>query len=301
MMTKYGELKGMEDISLYPNGYINSCRVTEFNELKTSIGILIPQYETKDERRKLTGTLEFYENGDLMYICLDEQVNIKTNIGIIPAEKILFYENEKIKRIFPLNGKLSGYWTEENEYNLAKIIHIKNNKYSFSAKFISIAFYKSGNLKSLTLWPMETLTINNILIRKGISFYEDGEIKSLEPAKEVNVATPIGNIKVFNNEINGLHGDINSLEYYDNGDIKSLYTCSSLIKIINEKKENFTIKPILKAGWCNETIKYPVPIKVDFFESFIRFNENIEFQITNSSFKIESFSKNSILEELICS
>ena len=150
MMTKYGELKGMEDISLYPNGYIKSCRVTEFNELKTSIGILIPQYETKDERRKLTGTLEFYENGDLMYICLDEQINIKTNIGIIPAEKILFYENEKIKRIFPLNGKLSGYWTEENEYNLAKIIHIKNNKYSFSAKFISIAFYKSGNLKSLT-------------------------------------------------------------------------------------------------------------------------------------------------------
>ena len=118
METKYGDLKGVIGIETYSTGAIMSCKVTEKNILKTKLGELIPQFENKEERRKITGTLEFYENGDLKAISLDDKISIWTTVGLIPAEKIIFYPGDKIKRIFPLNGKLSGYWTEENEYGL---------------------------------------------------------------------------------------------------------------------------------------------------------------------------------------
>ena len=35
------------------------------------------------------------------------------------AEQVSFYESGALKRIFPLNGTLSGYWTQEDEAKLA--------------------------------------------------------------------------------------------------------------------------------------------------------------------------------------
>ena len=109
MLTKYGILKGIEDAEYYYDGSLKACRLCKRNFLNTNIGMLVPQYESRDERRKIIGALEFYPNGNLMSIALDKAISVKTTLGALPAEKILFYENENIKRIFPLNGKLSGY------------------------------------------------------------------------------------------------------------------------------------------------------------------------------------------------
>ncbi|MBP6282259.1 MAG: hypothetical protein KA384_09465 [Leptotrichiaceae bacterium] len=302
MNTKYGFLNGLEDNELYPNGTLKLCRVTEANILETKIGKLIPQYETRDERRKLTGTLEFYDNGDLMSICLDEKITVETPIGNIPAEKILFYKSEKIKRIFPLNGKLSGYWGEENEYSLAENISFRLEDKEIKSKFISVAFYESGALRSLTLWPREILNLEtefgNIKVRKGISFYENGKIKSYEPAVETKLDTPIGTISAFHNEIVGLNGDCNSIEFYSDGIIKAIYTCSNSIRVVEEENEH-VIEPQLKAGWCNELIKIPVPVKINFLENSVLFNDNKSFNM-NSKFYIKDISYKNIEEELTC-
>lgn len=303
MKTKYGTLKGVEEAEYYPNGSIKLCRVNEYNLIKTRIGDFVPQYETSDERRKITGTLEFYENGDLMSICLDKQNFIETKLGYIPAEKIIFYKNEKIKRIFPLNGKLSAYWDEDKEYSLAESLNLHINNSNFSAKYISLSFYESENIKSLTLWPRENLEINlkgeKIIIRKGISFYEDGHIKSLEPAKELKLETPIGILSAFHNEIIGLNGDVNSVQFDLEGKIKALYTCSNEFNI-TKKNEHFVIKPELKSGWCNELVKIPNPIKIEFKEKEITFNSQATFSISKDIIKVSKLDYKNLFENISC-
>ena len=303
METKYGFLKGIEEVEYYKNGMIRACRVNEKNELKTPIGTLIPQYETRDERRKMTGTLEFYEDGFLMSICLDEQIFVETKSGKIPAEKILFYRGDKIKRVFPLNGKLSGYWCEENEYSLAETIKIKNGANYVESKFISIAFYESEQVKSLTFWPKERIELSTdiglVKVRTGVSFYEDGKIKSFEPAMEIEVKTPIGNFFAFNNEVVGLNGDDNSVKLHKNGEIKSFFTCSDKVRIIQGEIVD-VIEPILQKGWCNELIQIPIPTKVNFIDNHIVFNGTKIYDISQSHFFIENIKQKIIFEKISC-
>jgi preprotein translocase subunit Sec61beta len=304
METKYGVLKGVIGIEKYASGNLMRCKVTEKNILKTKTGELIPQYENKGERRKITGTLEFYENGDLKAISLDEKISIVTAAGVIPAEKIIFYPGDKIKRIFPLNGKLSGYWTEDKEYEMSEKVEINSNKIKIVSKFINVSFYENGNIKSLTLWPMERATFEtkfgHVSVRKGISFYEDGSLKSFEPSKEIDISTPIGDIKVFNNEINGINGDINSVQIHRDGAVKSVYTCTNRIKI-KTHKEIALIEPELKPGWCNELVKIPTAIKIDFLDDIVIFNEKDAYNIKKYKFDILGKELKTISEELICS
>lgn len=303
MLTKYGILKGIEDAEYYRDGSLKACRLCKKNFLNTKLGVLIPQYESRDERRKLRGALEFYPNGNLMSIALDEGIRVKTYLGDIPAEKILFYENENIKRLFPLNGKLSGYWTEENEYQLAEDISIRHGYMKLSAKFISIAFYENESLKSLTLWPRERVELQKgnkfLKIRKGLSFYECGALRSYEPGQEIELETPIGNIRAYHNEVVGLNGDINSVEYYSNGSIKALYSCSNRIRAVEDGKE-YIVEPELKKGWCNELVKVPVPLKIDFAEDRVVFNKNRAFYMDKSSFQIEKMIHKQLSEDMTC-
>lgn len=303
METKYGILNGIEEAEYYSDGMLKSCKITREHIFKTKIGDLVPQYETRDERRKLTGTLQFYHSGDIMAISLDSQMQIETALGIVPAEKILFYEGEKIKRIFPLNGKLSGYWGELDEYKLAEKITLNSGENSITGKFISIAFYESGDLKSITLWPKEKLklstNIGEILCRKGISFYENMNVKSFEPYSEIKLSTPIGEIFSFNNEITGLHGDSNSIQYYNDGKIKSLYTCNTIIKI-REGIELKTIASDIKAGWCNELVKVPIAVKIDFLDDLVIFNEKDVFNRKKCRFEIARGELKKIVEEMVC-
>ena len=155
MNTKYGFLNGIEEAEYYLSGQLRSSKPTI---LSTRYGPLFPQFETIDERLKLTGSIEFYEDGSLMSINLTKQVFINTSAGTIPAEKILFYQNGNIKRLFPLNVKLSGYWCEENEYALSEVTNLSLGQHLISAKIISISFYESCTVKSITLWPKERVT-----------------------------------------------------------------------------------------------------------------------------------------------
>lgn len=118
--TRYGIINGVETAEYYEDGKIKSAITSEYSQLETDYGKLIPAYELSDIRKKYRHTVEFYESGSLRSIYLEEQTEVETSLGKIKAELITFYENGNIKRIFPLYGQINGYWTEENEFELAK-------------------------------------------------------------------------------------------------------------------------------------------------------------------------------------
>ena len=130
IQTKYGVLNGISSVEFYPDGSLKECILSALNRLATPYGELIPQYETDGIRRKYVKSLSFHQNGNLKSISFQKATIISTPLGAFPAELVIFYPGGEIKRLFPLNGKLSGFWSEEDEYQLAQEI-----EFSFSFGF----------------------------------------------------------------------------------------------------------------------------------------------------------------------
>ncbi|BCJ95674.1 hypothetical protein acsn021_32430 [Anaerocolumna cellulosilytica] len=288
--TKYGTLQGITNVEYYSDGGIKECTTNEKLILKTDYGNLIPQYENEGVRRRFIKTLAFYPNGILKKIALEEQTVIETSIGSLSAELIHFYENGKIKRVFPLNGKITGYWTEDNEFELAKNIKFELDFGIYELKAMNILFYKSGNIKSITFWPKEFFTINipigKIGVRYGLGLYESGKIRSFEPAYPVVVETPIGKITAFDMNANGVNGDINSLNLYEDGSICSLVTSTDVIIVTNVKGEEMIFKPEYSAGMLGEEELEMLPLHIQFQGDYICFHNKKENKYSIRTYKI---------------
>lgn len=294
IVTKYGVIKGIISINYYDNNVIEECKVEEYCEIVTAVGTLVPQYEDDGLRRKYTKSLSFYKNGNIKTISLQKQTDIKTSIGKVPAEFISFYENGRIKRILSLNGKITGFWTEENECDLAIKTELSFKFGKFTKKIMGIKFYESGEVKSLTFWTSERINIQTpcgmLDIRMGISLYEDGKIKSCEPSIPVKVNTPIGDIMAYDLNAVGINGDENSLNFYEDGKIKSLVTSIDEIKVMDSNGRVSSFQPGSKLSSYNDEGTDIVPLIIEFYRDKIKFNkdENCEFVLGDNSFFIEN-------------
>jgi len=120
--TPYGELSGFTFKELASNSKMDGGFMTEYNELQTPLGNLVPQYEAEDMGRRSVKPICFYKDGSLKSLPLQSQTILDTPAGPMPAELVTFYPSGAIKRIFPLDGKLSGFWSWQNEYKLADMI-----------------------------------------------------------------------------------------------------------------------------------------------------------------------------------
>ncbi len=295
--TQYGCLTGISTPDYYMNGKLMECSFVEKNILNTPYGKFIPQYTNEGTRKKYIKSLSFYENGNLRRLALEEQTLIHTTAGEILAELVTFYDSGEIKRIFPLNGKITGYWTEENEYGLAQPITLKMDHGNVEKKFISLHFYKKGNIKSMTLWPKETLSVPvgdiNFKVRFGIAFYPEGNIKSLEPAYPLFRSTPIGKIACFDMNANGINGDMNSLNFNLDGSIKSLITSTDRIKVRQKKDSSIEIiEPYFKISLISDSEEEIVPIKIEFMDKgCILYGKNIyNYTYEDYEFEIENIA-----------
>ncbi len=294
--TIYGELRGVEFRTLYSNGKTDGCLVREENLLSTPYGDLIPQYEAEDMGRRQLKPFYFYKSGSIKSVPLQSQTLVRTPVGGIPAELVTFYESGALKRIFPLDGKLSGFWTSKNEFALAEEVTVESPLGSLRAKFIAIQFYESGALKSLTLWPGEFLTISTpagqIRVRTGIAFYENGAIRSLEPAGIVKVETPVGTLTAYDNDPQGIHGDLNSLEFSPEGGVMALKTVSEEITVTDQLGNSRLFAPWLKDNPCGHERKVVVPLKVRFSKGRIIFDERQEsFNMAQCRVEIRPFDR----------
>lgn len=290
-LTKYGLISGIASYNLYENDNLKDCTIIKQpNVLKTKYGDLIPQHDYIDIRRKYIKSISFYPNGQLKRISLNEQTPIKTPIGIINAELITFYINGNINRIFPLNGQLSAYWDEEQEYALSKEINLSFPFGNVNLRSTGIYFYEDGNVKGVSLWPNEKLKINTPLgeqlVRLGFSLYKNGNIKAFEPSSPISINTPIGNILAFDSNNYTFFKDIKSVNFTKNGSLDSILTSINTIKVIDSSKKVHVFEPRYYDDLGNGDY-YIYPIKISFLNDSVCFNDVNNFPINECTFIIE--------------
>ena len=267
-ITEIGNIPASSLVEYYGSGAVRSCSPVAECILKTEAGELTPQYSTDDLRRKTVQAVHFYENGNIRSLPLEERTPVFTPAGILPAEMLTFYEGGQVKRVFPLNGKLSGYWTQEDEENLAEPITIDTPVGPITVKVISICFYESGSIRSITLWPGETVTLTtscgSIKTRTGMSFSPDGKLMSLEPAEPSVVKTRVGNVTAYDPDAVGINGDSNSLVFDAQGNITRLTTTLTSVKATHHTGKEVVFIPEYRDSLCGNGEKEVVPMSIDF-------------------------------------
>lgn len=192
---------------------------------------------------------------------------METPVGRIDAELITFYDDGAVNRVFPLNGLIDGYWSEANEREIAETIELELSTGTLKAKIISLHFYPSGELKSVTVWPGETMDVRTPLGamagRAGLSFYESGEQRSVEPAGVTAIPSPIGLIKAFNPDIIGMHADLNSVQFDAYGELTAVTTLHSGVNVDPSDKVT-RVLPYEIASYIDATQMRTVPIQIQF-------------------------------------
>lgn len=299
LQTQYGIIRGLSSCEYYEGNGMKECTLNSLNQITTKYGTLIPQFDDSKDRKKFTKSISFYKSGALKSIALNDQTEIKTCLGTFPAELLTFYESGAIKRLFPLNGKMTGYWGEDDEYELSPLLDLDLGFSKVKSKVISIYFYESGKIKGLTLWPKDTLTVplsfGEVSVRIGITFYEDGRVKSFEPNIPTRISTQLGNILAYNSIASGINGDLNSVNLHKDGTIESLMTSTDKILITNTKGKKQSFEPRLRTNPLLMDKMELIPLIIEFNENKVRFNDKYEYSISNCSFKVV---QSTVLKEL---
>lgn len=302
--TNYGTVSGVAERMTYASGALKSCRLTTENHLQTPVGEIIPLYrmaEIGERQQKDRQALGFFESGRIKRVALNQAMPLKTPLGIIKAEAVSFHESGAINRLFPLNGQVDGYWSEENEREMAESLDFDLPVGRFSARIISLCFYASGALKSLTLWPGERITIQAptgpMRIRTGFSLYEDGALRSLEPAMVEELLTPIGLVKAFDAEMVGMNADQNSVQFSPAGKLMSVKTIHTGLRVGLAGQEETLIEPFETASRIDHDGMRTVPMQIDFGEGSLKVvaQHTHRFDLAHGS--ITTFARERVIRE----
>lgn len=293
--TKYGEIAGIGEFSIYPDEKLKECMVTKRIEITTEYGVLTPQYEFGEDRRKYTYSMSFFNDGALRRIALHEKSMIKTPLGDMEAELITFYKSGRIKRVFPLNGRISAYWSERDESKLATVDVIETSVGIIRAKIIAYSFYETGELKDLTFWPGQDIKVNTLIgelkLRIGISFYKNGKIKSFEPLLPVKLNTVLGKIEAYDYNANGMNGDVNSIVFSEDGNVNEFITFSKKVTVKdNDGNTIGNFSPVQELDEDGAEICFR-GLKFKFEGDTVIINDCFEYDLTECDFDIEDYVK----------
>ena len=296
--TKYGDLKSIATAKTYPNGRLRSCMLNGETRLATTIGEIVPQYrsaEFGERQKKYRSSLDFYDNGEIKSASLDRAALLRTPLGPMKAELVTFYQDGTLNRIFPLNGLIDGFWSETNERDLAEVLEIVLPGGSIRAKVISLHFYPSGAVKSITLWPGEVVTVNTplgpVLCRTGLAFYENGAVRSVEPSRAIELETPVGPIMAYDPDIIGMHADQNSVQFSPNGELTAVSTIhSGIIASLPEGRE-YRIEPFERESYIDAAQWTTVPMTVVFTAEYVRLKAEKTYEFSLSDCTFSTFTR----------
>jgi len=273
--TPFGVLETLPEIDFFPDGSVRSCIAAQACPLATPFGTLVPQFSACNQRKRQLPGISFYQNGMIRNLPLEEQVMVFTPLGPIPAEQVTFYDTGSVKRVFPLNGTLSGYWTEEDEASLATPLTLDTAMGLVELTPVCLYFGPEGNLRSLTLWPGTVLDVptplGSIAVRSGVAFYDSGVLRSVEPARPVAVPTPLGELLAFDQDAIGISGDQNSLRFCENGALLGLTTAAHAFEVELENGRRKSLSPPLRRHPCDGERMEAGPIALEFHPGFVSF------------------------------
>lgn len=269
-MNPFSTLHGVTSSSTRSDGSIESCILCESNEIQTACGTVTPRWGEENVRRKHIPSLTFYPNGALKAVSLEEQTTILTPLGEYPAEFITFYPSGAVCRVFPVNGKITAYWSEQEERELCPTLKFQLPCGAFSAKVTAIHFYESGALRSVALWPGESIVLRTnvgmMAARCGFALYENGTLESVEPPHPLPVETPIGVLTAFDADALGLHGDTNSMSFYPDGTFRSVTTSSDSIEVILPDRTSVVHAPAERPDPLIDDRTVITPLRIIFTE-----------------------------------
>lgn len=269
-MSLFSNLNGVTSSTTAADGSVVGCMLSACNEIKTACGTLVPKWQDENVRRKNIPAVSFYPDGALKTVDLDAQTPVSTPIGEYPAEFLTFYPSGALRRLFPVNGRISGYWTQEDEAALCPKLSFRLFCGAFQAKMISLHFYESGALRSLAFWPGESVVLRTnvgvLPVRGGAAFYEDGSLESAEPAHPLPVQTPVGVITAFDSAALSLHGDQNSLSFYPDGAMRTVATSSDRVEVILADHSAVTYAPAQIPDPLLDDRTITVPLRLTFEE-----------------------------------
>jgi len=260
--------------------------------LETILGRLTAQHSTDDMRRPKVAPLEFHPGGVLKAMALEERTPVPTPLGPMTAEFVSFHQDGSLRRVFPVNGKLSGYWTEKEEAGLNPPATLATPAGSFTARIAGVQFFPGGALKSVTLWPGESVEIDTPLGRKaariGVSFYEDGSLRSFEPARMLSVSTPLTVLEAFDPVALGIHGDVCSLEFAPDGSVTALSTPLNTVTVTTPDGSIHRFKPVKTPNLCDERVLDTLPLRIRFQAGTVLFREDApaRFPLAGHQFQV---------------
>jgi hypothetical protein len=261
--------KSAIQIERYPNGALRSCIPLEPFRVRYGDHLLVAQYQEEPPRRIVVPQVAFHQNGKLKDITLQTPTLISTAIGTLPAERITFYDDGHLRRVFSTAGKPNATWTEDDEMTLCPKQSLILPTGPIEAKFIGISFFPSSKVRSVTLWPKETVTVStplgNFPARIGIAFHENGQLRAFEPARTLELPTPIGIIPAFHALAVGIHGDRGSVEFTVKGHLKAVLSDDCRILVQSKKGEVIAVhKPKEILSRCEESATERLPMNLSF-------------------------------------
>lgn len=272
--TPFGPVDALPEMEYFADGSVRSCRAARACPLATPFGTFIPQFTANTLRKRQLPAILFYPNGMIRTLPLEEQQSASTPLGVLPAEQVTLYESGALKRVFPLNGALSGYWTQEDESGLAELLALDTPAGPLEAMYLSVYFGPQGNVRSLTLWPGQIVDapcpLGSLPVRTGISFYDNGAIRSVEPSTPWPMSTPVGQIVAWDPEVLGVCGDANSLRFRENGELSGLKTVAHSFTVTLENGRVRRVSPPLHRHPCDDARLVAGPLDVEFGQGTIR-------------------------------
>ncbi len=265
---KIDEMPGVTVRTRYPGGAPRLCAVDQQIALPTPYGNLVPLFAFEDLGRRIERSIELHPNGRLKSISLQQSQIIQTPLGGVSAERLTFHDNGALRRVLPLDGKLSGFWHWHNEYALARQEAVSTPSGVYTGKILSLLFDPQSRLRSLGLWPKDRAfldaPVGRTEIRSGIAWHPNGVVRSFEPADPLRLDTPIGAIHAYDTDLVGLTGDTNSVQFDPQGQLMSLANSTDVIEITIAGGRRCTFAPRIAESLCNPLKNQVYPLQVRF-------------------------------------
>jgi len=189
-------------------------------------------------------------------------------IGGLPAELVTFYQTGELHRVFPVDGMISGFWTEEEERVMNIPLSFDLGFTAFTAMLSALCFYKSGDIRSITLYPGETVSMQTPLgsagVRHGFSLYESGSLRSFEPASPMVIQTPIGRVVAYDPLGVGVTADSGSVVLSESGELLELKTTANRILVQAPGESPVWLSPVQIPHPCSDEAPYYQPLRLQF-------------------------------------
>ena len=191
--------------------------------IKTKYGDLLPCSGASDYRKKNRCAVLYYDSGAVRSVYLEEPSVLSFPAGSFQAELITFYEDGSVKRVFPLYGQISAYWSIEEEVETAPYYDFKINRETIHVRPQCLYFYPSGKLRAVTIWPCDEIEVptpvGSIRTKLGFELYESGALRSIEPVFKTVIHTPEGDIRPYRYRPIMMHAENATLKFDKEGKI----------------------------------------------------------------------------------